>query len=68
MTKTLLFCDRCRREVDRLYDFTPAELNSSFDIDLRHDLKVELCKDCLRTMFEMEKEFAKGVNFKKRGE
>ncbi len=67
MTKTLLFCDRCKREVDRLYDFIPAEFDGS-DINLRHDLKVELCKDCVRTMFEMEKEFIAGANFKKRGE
>lgn len=67
MKKTLLFCDRCKREVDWLYEYIPVGLDG-LTINLRPNLKVEICKDCLKTMLDMEQEFLNGANFKKRGE
>lgn len=67
MKKTLLFCDRCKRETDWLYECTPFGIDG-LTVTPRPNLKVELCKDCLRTLLEMNQEFFNGANFKKRGE
>jgi hypothetical protein len=59
MTETKIYCDHCKRELDRMKDYIDIE------IDMSHKWqKVDLCEDCYERLWSMIDDFCIGCYLK----
>ena len=58
MKKTICICDRCKKEVDWLYQ-VPRLIVEDLNISI-YDGKVELCEKCARNLIAIKEEFERG--------
>lgn len=58
MTKVIYVCDRCKKEVEWVYDF-PKILVQGKAINV-YEGEVELCEDCAQGCIDLIKKYEKG--------
>lgn len=58
MTKVIYCCDRCKKEVDWVYNF-PKILLQGKTINV-YEGETELCAECARGCIDLIKEYEKG--------
>lgn len=58
MTKVIHTCDRCKKEVDWVYEF-PKLLVQGNAINV-YEGKAELCKECAQGCIDLIKKYEKG--------
>ena len=58
MRKVIYICDRCKKEVDWVYQI-PRLVVEGLSINI-HDGKAELCEKCARNLIGIKEEFERG--------
>lgn len=58
MKKTIYICDRCKKEVDWVYQ-VPRLRVEGLNINI-YDGKVELCEKCARNLIAIKEEYERG--------